>query len=112
MKLQTELETNHSFGEIIGKTKKMQHLFTQIQIVAAGNITVLIQGETGTGKELVAKSIHDHSERKTGPFVAINCAAIPAELIESELFGHERGAFTGAIAQQRCSTTSPATCAS
>ncbi len=100
MKLQTELETNHSFGEIIGKNKKMRHLFTQIQIVAAGNITVLIQGETGTGKELVAQSIHDHSLRKTGPFVAINCAAIPAELIESELFGHERGAFTGAIAQQ------------
>ena len=100
MKLQTELETNHPFGRIIGKTQKMQHLFTQIQIVAAGVITVLIQGETGTGKELVAKSIHDHSPRKIGPFVAVNCAAIPAELIESELFGHERGAFTGAIAQQ------------
>jgi len=100
MALQNELETNHSFGEIIGKNKKMQHLFTQIQTAAAGDITVLIQGETGTGKELVAKSIHDHSPRKIGPFVAVNCAAIPAELIESELFGHERGAFTGAIAQQ------------
>ena len=100
MALRTELETNHSFGEIIGKHKKMQHLFTQIQTAAASAITVLIQGETGTGKELVAKSIHDNSSRKTGPFVAINCAAIPAELIESELFGHERGAFTGAIAQQ------------
>ena len=100
MTLRTELETNHSFGEIIGKHKKMQHLFTQIQTAAAGVITVLIQGETGTGKELVAKSIHDNSSRKTGPFVAVNCAAIPAELIESELFGHERGAFTGAIAQQ------------
>ena len=96
MALQTELETNHSFGEIIGKNKKMQHLFTQIQTAAAGDITVLIQGETGTGKELVARSIHDNSPRKAGPFVAINCAAIPAELIESELFGHERGAFTGA----------------
>ena len=96
MALRTELETNHSFGGIIGKTKKMQHLFTQIQIAAAGDITVLIQGETGTGKELIAKAIHDNSQRRTGPFVAINCAAIPAELIESQLFGHERGAFTGA----------------
>ena len=100
MALRTELEANHSFGEIIGKNKKMQHLFTQIQTAAAGTVTVLIQGETGTGKELVARSIHDNSPRKIGPFVAINCAAIPAELIESELFGHERGAFTGAIAQQ------------
>ena len=95
MALQTELETNYSFGEIIGKNKKMQHLFTQIQI-AAGDITVLIQGETGTGKELIAKSIHDNSPRKAGPFVAINCTAIPAELIESMLFGNERRAFTGA----------------
>ncbi len=100
MALQTELETSHSFGEIIGKSEKMQHLFTQIQTAAAGDITVLIQGESGTGKELVAKSIHDNSQRKAGPFVAINCAAIPAELIENELFGHERGAFTGANEQQ------------
>ena len=100
MALRTDLETNHSFGEIIGKTKKMQHLFTQIQTAAVSSITVLIQGETGTGKELVARSIHDHSPRKAGPFVAINCAAIPAELIESELFGHEPGAFTGAIVQR------------
>ena len=98
--MRTKLETNHSFGKIIGKNKKMQHLFTQVQTVAAADITVLIQGETGTGKELVAKSIHDNSPRKTGPFVAVNCAAIPAELIESELFGHEHGAFTGAIAQR------------
>ena len=98
--MRTKLETNHSFGKIIGKNKKMQHLFTQIQRAAVGDITVLIQGETGTGKELVAKSIHDNSPRKTGPFVAVNCAAIPAELIESELFGHEHGAFTGAIAQR------------
>ncbi|MYA99766.1 sigma-54 factor interaction domain-containing protein, partial [Candidatus Poribacteria bacterium] len=96
MTLQAELENNHCFGEIIGKTEKMQCLFIQIQTAAAGDITVLIQGETGTGKELVAKSIHDTSPRKAGPFVAINCAAMPTELIESELFGHERGAFTGA----------------
>ena len=67
MALRTQFETHHSFGEIIGKNKKMQHLFTQIQTVAAADITVLIQGETGTGKELVAKSIHDNSPRKTYP---------------------------------------------
>ena len=100
MALHTELETNHAFGEIIGKSKKMQHLFTQIQTAAVGDITVLIQGETGTGKELVAKAIHANSPRKAEPFVAVNCAAIPVELIESELFGHEHGAFTGTIAQR------------
>ena len=97
MELQTELETDHSFGEIIGKSEKMQQVFAEIQAAAAGDITVLIQGETGTGKELVAKSIHANSSRKTALFVGVNCAAIPAELIESELFGNERGAFTGAI---------------
>ena len=97
MALQTELETNHSFGEIIGKSEKMQQVFTEIGVAAAEDITVLIQGETGTGKELVAKSIHNNSPRKSAPFVGVNCAAIPAELIESQLFGHERGAFTGAI---------------
>ena len=96
MALQTELETNHSFGEIIGKSEKMQQVFTQIRAAAAGDITVLIQGETGTGKELVAKAIHDNSPRKTAPFVGINCAALSEGLIESELFGNERGAFTGA----------------
>ena len=97
MALQTELETSHSFGEIIGKSEKMQQVFTQIRTAAAEDITVLIQGETGTGKELVAKAIHNNSPRKTAPFVGVNCAAIPEELIESELFGNERGAFTGAI---------------
>jgi len=96
MALQNKLEINHAFGEIIGKTEKMQHLFTEIQIAAAGDISVLIQGETGTGKELIAKAIHDNSQRKEGPFVAINCAAIPTELIEGQLFGNEPGAFTGA----------------
>ena len=93
MALQTKLETNHSFGEIIGKSEKMQHVFTQIQTAAAGDISVLIQGETGTGKELIAKAIHDNSRRKEGPFVAINCAAIPTELIEGQLFGNERWGF-------------------
>ena len=83
-------------AKIIGKSKKMQHVFTQIQTAAAGNISVLIQGETGTGKELIAKAIHDNSPRNAAPFVAFNCGAIPTELIEGELFGNERGAFTGA----------------
>ena len=100
MALQTELETNHSFGEIIGKSEKMQQVFTQIRAAAAGDITVLIQGETGTGKELVAKAIHNNSPRKTAPFVGINCAAISEGLIESELFGNERGAFTGATGRR------------
>ncbi len=99
--LRTKLETNHSFGEIIGKSEKMQQMFTEIRAAAAGTITALIQGETGTGKELVAKSIRDNSPRKTAPFVGVNCAAIPAELIESELFGNERGAFTGADERRR-----------
>lgn len=96
MSLRAELEKNYSFGEIIGKSREMQQLFTQIQTATEGTITVLIQGESGTGKELVAKSIHYNSRRKAEPFVAVNCAAIPEPLIESELFGHERGAFTGA----------------
>ncbi|MCY3550775.1 MAG: sigma-54 factor interaction domain-containing protein [Candidatus Poribacteria bacterium] len=100
MALQTEFETNHSFGEIIGKSEKMQQVFAEIRVAATGDISVLIQGETGTGKELVAKSIHDNSPRKARPFVGINCAAIPADLIESELFGHEHGAFTGTIEQR------------
>ena len=96
LSLRAELQKNYAFDEIIGKSKKMQQLFTQIQTAAEGTISVLIQGESGTGKELVAKSIHYNSTRKDGPFIAVNCAAIPETLIESELFGHERGAFTGA----------------
>ena len=96
MTLRAELRKNYAFGEIIGRTREMQQVFTQIQRASEGTISVLIQGESGTGKELVAKSIHYNSSRKTGPFVAVNCAAIPEALVESELFGHERGAFTGA----------------
>ena len=74
----------------------MRNLYKSIGRVAAKDLTVLIQGESGTGKELIARSIHQHSLRSEQPFIAINCAAIPSELMESELFGHEKGAFTGA----------------
>ena len=99
-RLRNELGKTYSFSGIIAKSPKMQEVFTLIQRAAESNITVLIQGENGTGKELVAKSTHFNSDRKAGPFVVVNCAAIPDTLIESELFGHERGAFTGATTQK------------
>lgn len=100
LRLRTELETVYSFDGIVGKSRKMQEVFALMQQAAESNITVLIRGESGTGKELVAKSIHFNSRRKSGPFVAVDCAAIPETLIESELFGHERGAFTGASSRR------------
>jgi len=87
--------------EIIGHSKVMQEVFGMVAQVADSNTTALITGETGTGKELVARAIHNNSPRKGGPLVQVNCAAIPDTLIESELFGHERGAFTGALQQRR-----------
>jgi two-component system nitrogen regulation response regulator NtrX len=87
--------------EILGSSPPIQRLKEQIQVAAPTNGWVLITGENGTGKEMVAKQLHVHSKRSDGPFVEVNCAAIPEELIESELFGHEKGAFTGAIAQKR-----------
>ena len=87
--------------EMIGNSAAMQQLGEQIRLVAPTNASVLITGENGTGKELVARSVHFHSLRREKPFIEINCAAIPEELIESELFGHERGAFTGAVAQKK-----------
>ena len=95
-RLRTELEMRYAFDKIIGKSKEMKAVYALMQQAIESNITVLIQGESGTGKELVARAIHFNSPRKTGPFVDVNCAAIPESLIESELFGHERGAFTGA----------------
>ena len=87
--------------QIVGRSRLIEELRQQIAIAAPTNGRVLIQGENGSGKELVARAIHAQSTRRDGPFVEVNCAAIPEELIESELFGHERGAFTGAVARRR-----------
>jgi len=88
------------FEEIIGNSPVLERVFEQVRRVAPTNSTVLIEGETGTGKELIAHAVHNASSRRGRPFVKLNCAAIPLDLLESELFGHERGAFTGAIAQK------------
>jgi len=95
-RLQEEVEERYRFDNIIGKSKEMREIYSTIRQIAEKNSTVLIHGESGTGKELVARAIHYNSLRKDKPFVAVNCAAIPETLIESELFGHEKGAFTDA----------------
>jgi formate hydrogenlyase transcriptional activator len=87
------------FSRIIGKSAALRRVLDMVRVVAPTDATVLINGETGTGKELIAEAIHQCSERSNGPFVKVNCAAIPAGLLESELFGHERGAYTGAVAR-------------
>jgi DNA-binding NtrC family response regulator len=86
--------------EIVGRSPAMLEVYKLVARVAASQSTVLVVGESGTGKELVARAIHNHSARATGPFVAVNCTAISESLLESELFGHAKGAFTGRIAQQ------------
>ena len=98
--LQDEIRTQHDFEEIIGEGRALKHVLQQAQTVAPTDSTVLIRGETGTGKELIARAIHNLSSRRERTLVKINCAAIPTGLLESELFGHEKGAFTGAIAQR------------
>ncbi len=96
--LRQELHTRYRFENLIGKSRAMQEVFSLIEQVAGSRSTVMVYGKSGTGKELVAKAVHYNSPRAGKAFVAVNCAAIPAELLESELFGHEKGAFTGAIA--------------
>jgi PAS domain S-box-containing protein len=95
--LQDEIKTEHNFEEIISRGKECQKVLHKVEQVATTDATVLLQGETGTGKELLARAIHNTSKRHNRPLVKINCAAIPVNLIESELFGHEKGAFTGAL---------------
>jgi len=98
--LQQEVDREHNFGEIIGQSNAISHVFTQIGQVAPMNATVLLLGETGTGKELVARAIHSSSTRRNRPMITVNCNALPANLIESEFFGREKGAFTGSDARQ------------
>jgi two-component system NtrC family response regulator len=100
-RLRDAVESQYHFGNIIGKSKKMRNIFDTIQKVAPAVATVLIEGESGTGKELVARSIHFNSARREKPFVAVNCSALADSLLESELFGHEKGAFTGAVATKK-----------
>jgi formate hydrogenlyase transcriptional activator len=98
--LEEEVRTEHEFGDIVGESAALRAVLDNVETVAPTDSTVLICGETGTGKELIARAVHDLSPRKGRTFVKLNCAAIPTGLLESELFGHEKGAFTGAIAQK------------
>jgi formate hydrogenlyase transcriptional activator len=98
--LEEEIRTDKNFEQIIGKSAPLQYVLEMVETVAPSDSTAPLLGETGTGKELVARAIHDHSKRMDRTFVRINCAAIPTGLLESELFGHEKGAFTGAINQK------------
>src|SRR5215210_6209670 len=99
--LRSQLEERYRFEGIIGRSRPMRQLFQLLEMVAATSSTVLITGETGTGKELAARAIHHNSPRRAHRFVALNCSAIPETLLEAELFGHVRGAFTGAVANRQ-----------
>jgi two-component system response regulator HydG len=98
--LEAQLDERYGFDRIIGRSEAMQAMFRTLKQVAPTDVTVLITGESGTGKELVARALHQNSRRRNAPFVALNCAALPESLLESELFGHERGSFTGATARK------------
>jgi len=99
--LETELSSEHCFEDIVGGSPALQKVLDQVAIVAPTDSTVLLHGETGTGKELIARAIHNLSSRRQRSYVRMNCAAIPSGLLESELFGHEKGAFTGALIQRK-----------
>ena len=101
LSLRQKLEDRYRFENIIAKSSKMQRVIEVIKVVAKSNATILITGESGTGKELVARAIHSQSDRRSKPFVAVSCAALPEGLLESELFGHEKGSFTGAHDQKK-----------
>jgi two-component system NtrC family response regulator len=100
-RLRSEMQDRYKFANIIGKNQVMQQIYNLIEKVAPTDATVLISGESGTGKELVARAIHFNSTREKGPFISLNCAALPESLLESELFGHEKGAFTGAASMRK-----------
>jgi formate hydrogenlyase transcriptional activator len=99
--LESEIRSEHNFEDIVGKSSALRKVLEQVAIVAPTGSTVLLHGETGTGKELFARALHNRSPRRERTFVRLNCAAIPSGLVESELFGHEKGAFTGALLQKR-----------
>src|SRR3989338_1431702 len=101
MRLREEMRSRTSFSSMVGKNQKMQAIFNLIEKVAPTSTSVLITGESGTGKELVARAIHCQSPREKAPFISLNCAGLPENLLESELFAHEKGAFTGAIALRK-----------
>ena len=98
--LEEEIRSEFNFEEIIGDSPSLRRTLSQVELAAPAGTTVLVLGETGTGKELIARALHNLSPRRERTFVKVNCAAIPAGLLESELFGHERGAFTGALTQK------------
>src|SRR5215471_14478440 len=98
--LEEEARTQHNFGEVVGESAALRRVLQEVETVAPTGSTVLVRGETGTGKELIARALHELSPRKARTLVKLNCAAIPSGLLESELFGHEKGAFTGAVSQK------------